>query len=91
MLLAEGLAEQHRWVPNSGWITFRIRSEQDIAHALWLMRLSYLRYALKEATDSRSLFEYESEELRLSPRFKSLLEPFVPQRTGSVPTEPLPA
>jgi hypothetical protein len=50
-LLDEGFAEQHRWVPNSGWITFRVRSEQDIAHALWLMRLSYLRYALKEATD----------------------------------------
>ena len=25
-LLAEGLAEEHRWVPNSGWITFHIRS-----------------------------------------------------------------
>ena len=91
VLSAEGLAEQHRWVPNSGWITFRIRSEQDIAHALWLMRLSYPRYALKEAVDSRSLFEHESEELRLSPRFKSLLEPLVSKRTGSVPTEPLPA
>ena len=90
-LLAEGLAEQHRWVPNSGWITFRISSERDVAHALWLMRLSYLRYALKEATDPRSLFERECEELRLSPRFKSLLEPFVPKRAGAVPTEPLSA
>ena len=89
VLLAEGLAEQHRWVPNSGWITFHIHSEQDIAHALWLMRLSYLRYALKEATDPRRLFEQESEELRLSPRFKSLLEPFIPNRTGSVPTDQL--
>ncbi len=90
-LLAEGLAEQHRWVPNSGWITFRIRSERDIAHALRLMRLSYLRYALKEATDPRSLFEHESEELRLSPHFKSLLEPFVPKNTRAVSAEPLPA
>lgn len=84
-LLAEGLAEQHLWVPNSGWITFRIGSEQDVAHALWLMRLSYLRYALKEATEPRSLFERECEELRLSPRFKSLLEPFVPKATSSEP------
>ena len=90
-LLAEGLAEQHRWVPNSGWITFRIRSEQDIAHALWLMRLSYLRYALKEATDPRRLFEQESEELRLSPRFKSLLEPFVPKNTRVSSAESLSA
>lgn len=90
-LLAEGLAEQHRWVPNSGWITFRVRSERDIAHALWLMRMSYLRYALKEATDPRGLFERECEELRLSPRFKSLLEPFVPKNTKPVSVEPLPA
>jgi luciferase-like monooxygenase len=43
-----GLAEEHHWVPNSGWITFRIRSEQDFDNALWLMRLSYLRYALNQ-------------------------------------------
>jgi len=90
LLLAEGLAEEHRWVPNSGWITFRIRSEQDIPHALWLMRLSYLRYALKEATDPRRLFERETEGLRLSPRFKSLLEPFVPKniRAASIGAAP---
>ena len=91
LLLADGLAEQHRWVPNSGWITFRIRSERDIAHALWLMRLSYLRYALKEAKDPRKLFDQESEELRLNPRLKSLLEPFMPKNTRAVSAEPLPA
>ncbi len=32
-LLAEGLAEGHRWVPNSGWITFRVRSDRDVQHA----------------------------------------------------------
>ncbi len=84
LLLSEGLAEQHRWVPNSGWITFHMRNEQDLAHALWLLRLSYLRYAIKEANDPRSLFEQESEELRLSPSFKSLLEPFVPKNAGAV-------
>ena len=91
LLLAEGVAEQHRWVRSSGWITFRIRSEQDIPHALWLMRLSYLRYALKEATDPRTLFEKESEELHLNPRFKSLLEPFVPKNTGAASVESLSA
>jgi hypothetical protein len=49
-LLADGLAEEHHWVPNSGWITFQMRSEEDLSHALWLVRLSYLRYALKTAT-----------------------------------------
>ena len=91
LLLAEGLAEQHQWVPNSGWITFHIRSEKDTVHALWLMRLSYLRYALKEATDPRKLFEQESEELRLDSRFKSLLEVFLPKNSRAVFAEPLPA
>ena len=88
-LLAEALAEEHRWVPNSGWITFRIRREQDFKHALWLMRLSYLRYWLKTATDPRKLFEEESEELRLSPQFKSLLERFLPSNASQLVTEPL--
>jgi hypothetical protein len=89
-LLAEGLAEGHRWVPNSGWTTFRVRSEEDLKHALWLMRLSYIRYALKTATDPRELLEQESEELDLSPQFRSLLEKFVPNANHSA-TEPLSA
>jgi hypothetical protein len=76
-LLAEGLAEEHGWVPNSGWITFRVRNQEDLKHALWLMRLSYLRYELKSASDPRGLLEQESEKLRLSDRFRSLFKPFV--------------
>ena len=83
-LLADGLAEQHHWVPNSGWITFRMGSEEDLSHALWLMRLSYLRYTLKKASDPQKLFEQESEQLHLSPRFKSLLELFVPKTANQV-------
>jgi Family of unknown function (DUF5519) len=90
-LLAEGLAEEHRWVPNSGWITFRIRSEEDLKHALWLMRLSYLRYALKTANDPREMLEQESAGLNLSPEFKSLLERFVPKTTNHSATERLSA
>jgi len=90
-LLAAGLAEQHDWVPNSGWTTFRIRSEKDLSHALWLMRLSYLRYALKTASDPRRMLEQESEELHLSPEFKSLLERFVPRTADDPATEQLSA
>jgi hypothetical protein len=38
-----------------GWITFRIRSEEDLKHALWLMRLSYLRYGLKTAASETEI------------------------------------
>jgi Family of unknown function (DUF5519) len=37
-LLAEGLAEEHRWVPNSGWITFRIRTDHDLKLAFTMSR-----------------------------------------------------
>jgi hypothetical protein len=90
-LLADGLAEEHHWVPNSGWITFHVRSEEDLSHALWLMRLSYLRYALKTASDPRKLFEQQSEELHLTPQFKSLLEPFVRKAANLISAEPLSA
>jgi luciferase-like monooxygenase len=56
-LLAEGLAQQHRWAPDSGWVTFQVKREEDLQHALWLVRLSYLRYALKTAVDARKIFE----------------------------------
>jgi hypothetical protein len=75
-LLAEGLAEEHHWVPNSGWITFRVRSEKDLQHAVWLMRLSYFRYALKTAADPQELFAEVSRELGLTAPFSSLLEQF---------------
>jgi hypothetical protein len=88
-LLAEGLAEEHRWVPNSGWTTFQIRSEEGLSHALWLMRLSFLRYALKGASDPQKLLAGESERLRLSFRLKELLEPFVPRTANGLSAQPL--
>ncbi|HEY6306078.1 MAG TPA: luciferase family protein [Candidatus Angelobacter sp.] len=79
-LLDEGHAQEHRWAPDSGWITFPVRAEQDTEHALWLLRLSYLRYALKAVPDPGKRFAEESERLCLSPRLKSLLERFVPRK-----------
>jgi len=90
-LLAKSLAEEHHWVPNSGWITFRVRSEDDLKHSVWLTRLSYVRYALKTANDPRWLLEQEGEELHLSVNFRSLLEPFVPNHANHSPAEPLSA
>jgi hypothetical protein len=79
-LLAGGLAEEHHFVPNSGWVTFRIRREEDVEHALWLMKLSYLRYDLKGADQPLSLLEEQSEQLRLTPEFKSLFLQLLPTK-----------
>lgn len=77
-LLKEGLAEKHRFRPDSGWVTFYVREEDDIQHAAWLLRLSYLRFVLKAVPDPGKRFELESERLRLTPQFRTLLARFVP-------------
>ncbi len=46
-LLAEKRVEPHHLFPETGWITFYIRSEADVEQALWLFRLSYLFYATR--------------------------------------------
>ena len=90
-LLAAGLAEQHHWVPNSGWITFHMRSKEDLRHSLWLMRLSYVRHVLKRANDPRERLEQESQELNLNPEFKTLLARFLPQNPNPSAAERLSA
>jgi len=90
-LLAGGLAEQHLWVPNSGWITFCACNEEGLNHALWLMRLSYLRYALKTATDPRGILEHEGAALHFTPQFRSLMEKFVPGTANHAAIETLSA
>jgi hypothetical protein len=78
-LLEEGQAEEHRWAPNSGWATFEVRREADVAHAIELMRISYLRYALKAASNPREFLKQESKVLHLIPRLVSLLEKLAPR------------
>jgi len=77
-LLEDRLAEEHHWVPNSGWITFQVRREEDVKHAVCLMRLSYLRYQLKRVSNPSGLLEQESEELHLSPHFRSVIAQLLP-------------
>lgn len=84
LLLEAGLAERHRWVPNSGWVTFRIRQPEDSQHALRLMRLSYLRYSLKRTSDPQALLETESVRLGLTAAFKSLLAQYIPAQSRHV-------
>ena len=40
-MLKEGKAEPHRFAPQAGWVTFRIRSEGDVEAAKELIRLAY--------------------------------------------------
>jgi len=77
-LLAHNLAEQHRWVPDSGWTTFRIRDAEEAEHAIWLMRLSYLRYCLRSWADPASFLAMEGKRLHLHTELLAALTRFIP-------------
>lgn len=42
ILIEERRAQKHHINPDSGWVSYRIRSDDDIDGALWLLRVSYL-------------------------------------------------
>ncbi len=44
VLIDEERAEKHHVVPDSGWVSSHVRSEEDVAGAIWLLRLSYLHH-----------------------------------------------
>src|SRR5690348_7124699 len=58
-LLNEKLASIHPWVPRSG-VSFQIASENDVSPALRLLRLSYLRFALKKTENAAELLASDS-------------------------------
>jgi hypothetical protein len=68
----------------------RIGSENDLQHALWLVR-PYLGYALKNTGNSRDLLESESGRLYLGPRFKSLFQSFLAKSAKQASAESMPA
>jgi hypothetical protein len=49
-LVAEKKAQPHHILPQSGWITFRFRSDADVYQAVDLFKLSY-DLAVKKTTD----------------------------------------
>ncbi len=42
-LIAAGRATAHHVLPDTGWVSFRIRSEDDVERAIALFRLNYER------------------------------------------------
>jgi hypothetical protein len=42
-LIAAGRARVHHVLPDSGWVSFPIKTEEDVNHAIELLRLNYER------------------------------------------------
>lgn len=90
-LIAEGRAATHRWVPDSGWISFRVRTGADAEHALWLLRCSYVYRALQP---SRAVFAGEKEaqtavdQLALSETLRARYDTALRRRHRTAPKKP---
>lgn len=42
ILITENRAEKHHVLPDSGWVSYRVQSDEDVEEALWLLRIAYL-------------------------------------------------
>jgi hypothetical protein len=54
-IVAAGEAEPHHILPETGWVSFHLREESDVEHAIQLLRRSYeiaLRQRSKKTTES---------------------------------------
>src|SRR5262245_66539201 len=47
-LLREGLVEKHHFLPDSGWITFNVSSDEDLPRAVWFLELSLLWFVIRQ-------------------------------------------
>jgi hypothetical protein len=50
-LVADGQAQIHHFLPDSGWISFYLRQPDDVTQALRLMRLSYVQKRARRQRD----------------------------------------
>jgi hypothetical protein len=48
-LVAENRAQKQHVLPDSGWVSFFVREDSDVDHAVWLLRRSYLTKRLSRA------------------------------------------
>ncbi|MCU0432132.1 MAG: DUF5519 family protein [Bacteroidia bacterium] len=67
-LIAAGIVETHKWVPDSGWTTFRVLTPEHLGRAVDLLHLSFL---LKTKKLDRARYEEEREQL-LAPVFAGM-------------------
>ena len=47
-LVAAGKAKEHHVMPETGWVSYRIRGEEDVPGALELFRLNYERLTARK-------------------------------------------
>ena len=87
LLVSDDLAAEHHILKDSGWISFYLRITENTAHAVWLLRLSYLYRAAtligkknKNAPLSFEEVEREVERLELPSELADLFAGLLERR-----------
>lgn len=60
-LVQAGITHVHKWVPESGWTTFRIQNTSDRTMAENLLRLSYLHKRIRKSSSAEEQHLYSSQ------------------------------
>lgn len=64
-LVSRGEAERHHVLPDSGWVSFYIRTEEDVGSAIELLERSYgLALEQKARRETRHALNPEARELK---------------------------
>jgi hypothetical protein len=75
-IVAEALAEPHHILPESGWISFYMRQGDDVARAIWLLRLSYVQKRMsrnRRDPDQLAMLLAILNELQPGPTLRDLI------------------
>jgi hypothetical protein len=78
-VVKEQLAEPLEFAPTSGWAMFQPMTARDAAHAIWLLRLNYVRLRRQRLTQSAAsssevLQQHEAALADISPRAVELVK-----------------
>ena len=81
-LVANGEVERHHYLPDSGWVSFYLRAEEDVTKAIGLLERSY-RLALKQKTRRETKGASEPLGQKLAP------QPSKESTMSVVPSKPI--
>jgi hypothetical protein len=71
VLIKENIAQEHKWVPNAGWITFPLLSKERFPLALDLLLFSY--YQKRRKAEADNSFSAEISALKITGSVKKLI------------------
>lgn len=91
-LVEAGEATAHRYLPESGWVTFRMMGAEDVQKATYLLRLSYLYRRLLRTRTAAALdrIGHELDALLVPPPVRAVFDKALAKRAAGAPEDDLP-